>query len=105
MHREKKRGPASELEEARTERFLGDLNFDRRRSFLGREMRDDEDKYECLESFEEEGREEEANGAASIAAVQNQNLSSVTTGGRLVAQKQLAKYRRETSLKRRRFSC
>lgn len=54
MHREKKRGPASELEEARTERFLGDLNFDRRRSFLGREMRDDEDKYECLESFEEE---------------------------------------------------
>lgn len=44
MHREKKRGPASELEEARTERFLGDLNFDRRRSFLGREMRDDEDK-------------------------------------------------------------
>lgn len=76
MHREKKRGPASELEEARTERFLGDLNFDRRRSFLGREMRDDEDKYECLESFEEEGREGEANGAASIAAVQNQNLSS-----------------------------
>lgn len=71
--KKRRRGPESEADEARTDRFLGDLSFDLSwflwKSF-GRDMREDEDNDGILESLEEQ-EGEEANGGASIAAFRN----------------------------------